>query len=77
MKPKFVRFHLADAEDRIVDDGVMAALGSAVKFIPDDLEKLRGRRIRAFPDVDAAGHNAASESDNQSQRWRLRRKFLI
>ena len=59
MKPKFVRFHLADAEDRVVDVGVVAALGSAVKLIPDDLEKLRGRRIRVFPDVDAAGHNAA------------------
>jgi len=44
MKPKFVRFHLADAEDRIVDVGV-------VKLIPDGLEKLRGRRIRVFPDV--------------------------
>jgi len=52
MKPKFVRFHLADAEDRIVDVGV-------VKLIPDGLEKLRGRRIRVFPYVDAAGHNAA------------------
>jgi len=59
MKPKFVRFHLADAEDRVVDVGVVAALGSAVKLIPDGLEKLRGRSIRAFPDVDAAGHNAA------------------
>jgi hypothetical protein len=52
--------HLADAEDRLMDVGVVAALGSGVKLLPDDVEKLRGRRIRIFPDVDAAGRNAAA-----------------
>ena len=40
--------------------GVVAALGSALKPTPDDIEKLRGRRIRIFPDVDPAGQNAAA-----------------
>jgi hypothetical protein len=30
-----------------------------VKVIPRDIEKLRGRRIRIFPDLDDAGQNAA------------------
>ena len=59
-KDALAAFHLADAEDRLMDVGVVAALGSAVKLIPDDIEKLRGRRIRIFPDVDAAGQNAAA-----------------
>jgi hypothetical protein len=52
--------HFAAAEDTIREIGVVAALGSAVKLIPDDIEKLRGRRIRIFPDVDPAGQNAAA-----------------
>jgi hypothetical protein len=59
-KDALAALHLADAEDRLIDVGVVTALGSAVKLIPDDLEKLRGRRIRIFPDVDAAGHDAAA-----------------
>ena len=59
-KDALAALHLADAEDRLMDVGVVAALGSAVKLIPGDVEKLRGRRIRIFPDVDAAGQNAAA-----------------
>jgi hypothetical protein len=59
-KDALAAFHLADAEGRLMDVGVVAALGSAVKPTPDDVEKLRGRRIRIFPDVDAAGRNAAA-----------------
>ena len=59
-KDALAALHLADAEDRLMDVGVVAALGSAVKLIPDDVEKLAGRRIRIFPDVDAAGQTAAA-----------------
>jgi hypothetical protein len=59
-KDALAALHLADAEARLPDVGVVAALGSAVKLIPDDIEKLRGRRIRIFPDVDAAGRDAAA-----------------
>src|SRR6266480_7842761 len=52
--------HFADGEDTLQKVGVVAALGSAVKLIPDDIEKLRGRRIRIFPDVDPAGQSAAA-----------------
>ena len=45
---------------RLAEIGVVAALGSAVKPTPDDIEKFRGRRVRIFPDVDAAGQNAAT-----------------
>ena len=31
-----------------------------LSLLADDIEKLRGRRIRIFPDVDAAGQNAAA-----------------
>src|SRR5439155_27040680 len=59
-KDALAALHLADAEDRLMDVGVVVALGSAVKLIPDDVEKLRRRRIRIFPDVDAAGRDAAA-----------------
>ena len=54
-KDALAALHFADAEDKLRDVGVVAALGSAVKPTPDDIEKLRGRRIRIFPDVDDAG----------------------
>jgi hypothetical protein len=59
-KDALAALHFADAEDKLRDVGVVAALGSAVKPTPDDIEKLRGRRIRVFPDVDDAGQNAAA-----------------
>jgi hypothetical protein len=59
-KDALAAFHLADAEGRLMDVGVVAALGSGVKLLPDDIEKLRGRRIRIFPDVDPAGQNAGT-----------------
>jgi len=59
-KDVLAALHLADAEDTLREVGVVTALGSAVKPTPDDIEKLRGRRIRIFPDVDPAGQNAAA-----------------
>jgi hypothetical protein len=59
-KDALAALHFAAAEDTIREIGVVAALGSAVKLIPDDIEKLRGRRIRIFPDVDAAGRVATA-----------------
>jgi hypothetical protein len=58
-KDALATLHLANAEDRLMDVGVVTALGSALKPIPDDVAKLRGRRVRIFPDVDAAGSGAA------------------
>ena len=58
-KDALAAFHLAHSEDRLREVGVVAALGSAVQPIPDDIEKLRGRRVRIFPDADAAGHDTA------------------
>jgi hypothetical protein len=58
-KDALAALHFAAAEDKLLEMGVVAALGSAVKPTPDDIEKLRGRRIRIFPDVDNAGQNAA------------------
>jgi len=59
-KDALAALHFAAAEDTIREIGVVAALGSAVKLIPDDIEKIRGRSIRIFPDVDAAGRDAAA-----------------
>ena len=59
-KDALAAFHFADAEDTLRKIGVLAALGSAVKPTPEDIEKLRGRRIRIFPDVDPSGQNAAA-----------------
>jgi hypothetical protein len=59
-KDALAALHFADAEDTLREVGVVAALGSAVKPTPDDIEKLRGRRLRIFPDVDPSGQNAAA-----------------
>ena len=59
-KDALAALHFADAEARLSQIGVVAALGSEVKPIRDDIEKLRGRRLRLFPDVDAAGQDAAA-----------------
>ena len=59
-KDALAALHFAAAEDKLLEMGVVAALGSAVKPTPDDIEKFRGRRIRIFPDVDPAGQNAAA-----------------
>jgi hypothetical protein len=61
-KDALAALHLAEAEATLREVGVVAALGSAVKPTRDDIEKLRGRRIRIFPDVDAAGRNAAART---------------
>jgi hypothetical protein len=52
-------FHLAAAEDRLSDIGIVVALGSAVKVLHEDIEKFRGRRVRIFGDADPAGQHAA------------------
>jgi hypothetical protein len=59
-KDALAALHFADAEARLSQIGVVAALGSAVKPIRDDIEKLRGRRLRLLPDVDAVGRDAAA-----------------
>jgi hypothetical protein len=59
-KDALAALHFADAEARLSQIGVVAALGSAVKPTRDDIEKLRGRRLRLLPDVDAAGQDAAA-----------------
>ena len=59
-KDALAALHFADAEDKLREVGVVVALGSGVKPTPDDIEKLRGRRIRIFPDVDPSGQNAAA-----------------
>jgi hypothetical protein len=58
-KDALAALHFADAEARLSQIGVVAALGSAVKPTRDDIEKLRGRRLRLLPDVDAVGQEAA------------------
>jgi hypothetical protein len=64
-KDALAALHLADTEARLPDVGVVAALGSAVKLIPDDIEKLRERRVRIFGDADAAGKDAESRIAQQ------------
>src|SRR6266550_5895038 len=59
-KDALAALHFADAETRLSQIGVVAALGSAVKPTRDDIEKLRGRRLRLLPDVDAGGQDAAA-----------------
>src|SRR5437773_2502828 len=59
-KDALAALHFADAEARLSQIGVVTALGSAVKPIREDIEKLRGRRLRLLPDVDTAGQDAAA-----------------
>ena len=51
--------HFADAEDRLSEIGLVVALGSAVKLVPEDIGKFRERRVRIFGDADPAGQHAA------------------
>jgi hypothetical protein len=58
-KDAMAAFHLAAAEDKLLDIGIVVALGSAVKLIHEDIEKFRVRRVRIFGDADTAGQHAA------------------
>jgi hypothetical protein len=64
-KDALAALHFADVESRLSDVGVTAALGAAVKLLPEDVEKFRGRRVRIFGDVDPAGQRAASRLGKQ------------
>jgi hypothetical protein len=59
-KDALTAVHFADAEGRLSQIGVVAALGAGVKPLPDDVEKFRGRRVRIFGDADPAGEEAVS-----------------
>jgi hypothetical protein len=54
-KDALAALHFADAEGRLSSMGLVTALGTGVTLCVDDLEKLRGRRLRIFGDTDTAG----------------------
>jgi len=58
-KDALAALHFADAEGTLLDVGVVVALGSAIKLAQEDLERLRGRRVRIPADADRAGEQAA------------------
>src|SRR5260370_39398933 len=45
-KDPLAALHFADAEDRLSDVGVVAALSASVNLLADHVEKFRGRRVR-------------------------------
>jgi hypothetical protein len=57
-KDALAALHFADAEARLSQIGVVAALGAGVKPLPYDVEKFRGRRVRIFGDADTSGQQA-------------------
>jgi len=63
-KDALAALHFADAEARLSQIGVVAALGAGVKPPPDDVEKLRSRRVRIFGDADPAGQGTVSRVGN-------------
>ena len=63
-KDALAALHFADAEARLSQIGVVAALGAGVKPLPDDVEKFRRRRVRIFGDADPAGREAVSSVGN-------------
>src|SRR5437764_2150651 len=67
-KDALAALHFADAEARLSQIGVVAALGASVKPLPDDVEKFRGRRVRIFGDADPAGECAAERIGQQLAR---------
>jgi hypothetical protein len=64
-KDALAALHFADAEGRLSSIGIVAALGSGVTLCVDDLEKLRGRRLRIFGDTDTAGQETVARVSNQ------------
>ena len=63
-KDALAALHFADAEAKLSQIGVVAALGAGVKPLPDDVEKFRGRRVRIFGDADPAGQETVSSVGN-------------
>jgi hypothetical protein len=66
-KDALAALHFADAEAeaRLTQIGIVAALGAGVKPLPNDVEKFCGRRVRIFGDADATGEHAASKIGQQ------------
>jgi hypothetical protein len=58
-KDALAALHFGDAEDRLLQIGVVAALGTGVKLLSDDVEGFRGRRVRIFGDADPVGQQTA------------------
>lgn len=57
-KDALAALHFADAEDRLSQIGIVAALGAGVKPLSDDVEQFRGRRVRVVGDADIPGQQA-------------------
>jgi hypothetical protein len=64
-KDALAALHFADAEGRLSDVGVVAALGAGVNLRTDDVEKVSGRRVRIFGDADMAGQETVSRVGKQ------------
>ena len=59
-KDALAGFHFADTEGNLSRVGVVAALGTGVNVIAEDVQVFLGRRVRIIADVDPAGvHTAA------------------
>jgi hypothetical protein len=64
-KDALAALHFADAEDRLSDVGVVAALSASVNLSADDVEKFRARRVRIFGDADPVGQCTAERIGQQ------------
>jgi hypothetical protein len=64
-KDALAALHFADAEGRLSDIGVAAALGAGVNLRTEDIEKISGRRVRIFGDADATGQDTVSRVGKQ------------
>jgi hypothetical protein len=64
-KDALAALHFADAEGRLSDVGVAAALGAGVNLRTEDIEKISGRRVRIFGDADTAGQETVSRVGEQ------------
>jgi hypothetical protein len=64
-KDALAALHFADAEGRLSDVGVVAALGAGVNLRTDDVEKVSGRRVRVFGDADTAGQETVARVGKQ------------
>jgi hypothetical protein len=64
-KDALAALHFADAEEKLSSVGLVTALSASVNLLADDVEKLRGRRVRILGDADTAGEHAASKIGDQ------------
>ena len=64
-KDALAALHFADAENRLSDVGVVAALSASVNPLAEDVEKFRGRRVRIFGDADTVGKCTAERIGQQ------------